>query len=47
MELFYGVEDLLRDKPTGTGQSLPAEKMNTLTDRELLLHSAETLLEAS
>lgn len=43
MELFYGMEDLLREG--GHGKEVPTEKLHALTDRDLLLHSAETLLE--
>ncbi|KAK3723818.1 hypothetical protein QZH41_019496, partial [Actinostola sp. cb2023] len=45
MELFYGMEDLLRDGGTTLGKEVPTEKLYALTDRDLLLHSAETLLE--
>ncbi|XP_048584421.1 kinesin-related protein 8 isoform X1 [Nematostella vectensis] len=47
MELYYGMEDLLRDGGGGGGleQEVPADKLYSLTDRDLLLHSAETLLE--
>lgn len=45
MELFYGLEDLLRREPTGIAQGVTSSKLYSLTDRDLLLHSAETLLE--
>jgi len=45
MELFYGLEDLLRLGPTGIAQSFTSSKLYSLTDKDLLLHSAETLLE--
>jgi len=45
MELFYGLEDLLRLGPTGIAQSFTSSKLYCLTDKDLLLHSAETLLE--
>ena len=45
MELFYGLEDLLRLGPTGMAQGLTSSKLYSLTDKDLLLHSAETLLE--
>lgn len=45
MELFYGLEDLLRSGPTGIAQGLTSSKLYSLTDKDLLLHSAETLLE--
>ena len=47
MELFYGMEDLLRDGGSTLGKEVPTEKLYALTDRDLLLHSAETLLEVS
>ena len=45
MELFYGLDDLLRREPTGIAQGLTSSKLYSLTDKDLLLHSAETLLE--
>ena len=45
MELFYGLEDLLRLGPTDMAQGLTSSKLYSLTDKDLLLHSAETLLE--
>lgn len=45
MELFYGLEDLLRLDPTTIAQSVTSSKLYSLTDKDLLLHSAETLLE--
>ena len=45
MELFYGLEDLLREGTAGVGQAFSSDKLYGLTDRDLLLHSAETLLE--
>ena len=45
MELFYGLEDLLRLDPTTIGQRVTSSKLYSLTDKDLLLHSAETLLE--
>ena len=45
MELFYGLEDLLRLGPPGMAQGLTSSKLYSLTDKDLLLHSAETLLE--
>jgi hypothetical protein len=47
MELFYGMEDLLREGGASTSKGVPTDKLYTLTDRDLLLHSAETLLEVS
>lgn len=45
MELFYGLDDLLRLGPTGIAQGVTSSKLYSLTDKDLLLHSAETLLE--
>ena len=45
MELFYGLEDLLRLDPTTIAQRVTSSKLYSLTDKDLLLHSAETLLE--
>lgn len=45
MELFYGLEDLLRLDPTTITQRVTSSKLYSLTDKDLLLHSAETLLE--
>ncbi|XP_068708949.1 myosin heavy chain, cardiac muscle isoform-like isoform X2 [Montipora foliosa] len=45
MELFYGLEDLLRIGDTGLAEGLTSSKLYNLTDKDLLLHSAETLLE--
>lgn len=45
MEMFYGLEDLLRRDPTGIAQGVTSSKLHSLTDKDLLLHSAETLLE--
>ena len=45
MELFYGLEDLLRLDPTIVTQRVKSSKLYSLTDKDLLLHSAETLLE--
>ena len=45
MELFYGLDDLLRREPTGIAQGVTSSKLYSLTDKDLLLHSAETLLE--
>ena len=45
MELFYGLEDLLTIGPTGIAQGFTSSKLYSLTDKDLLLHSAETLLE--
>ena len=47
MELFYGLEDLLRIGDTGLAEGLTSSKLYNLTDKDLLLHSAETLLEVS
>lgn len=45
MELFYGLEDLLTIGSTGIAQGFTSSKLYSLTDKDLLLHSAETLLE--
>lgn len=45
LELFYGLEDLVRDGSTGKAQGVASSKLHSLTDKDLLLHSAETLLE--
>ena len=45
MELFYGLEDLLRLDLTTITQRVTSSKLYSLTDKDLLLHSAETLLE--
>ena len=45
MELFYGLEDLLRLDPVTVAQRVTSSKLYSLTDKDLLLHSAETLLE--
>ena len=45
LELFYGLEDLLRDGPTRIAKGVTSSKLHSLTDKDLLLHSAETLLE--
>ena len=46
MELFYGLEDLLKAGPTGMAHGFTSPKLySSLTDRDLLLQSAETLLE--
>lgn len=46
MELFYGLEDLVKAGPTGMAQGFTNPKLySSLTDRDLLLQSAETLLE--
>ena len=46
MELFYGLEDLPKAGPTGMAQGFTSPKLySSLTDRDLLLQSAETLLE--
>ena len=47
MELFYGLEDLLREGGPSNGKEVTTDKLYALTDRDLLLHSAETLLEVS
>ena len=45
MELFYGLEDLLRQDPTTIAERVTSSTLYSLTDKDLLLHSAETLLE--
>ncbi|XP_022784630.1 kinesin-like protein KIF15 isoform X2 [Stylophora pistillata] len=45
LELFYGLEDLVRDGSAGKAQGVTSSKLHSLTDKDLLLHSAETLLE--
>ena len=46
MELFYGIEDLVRDPATaGKGAPFSLKRRGAMADRDLLLQSAETLLE--
>ena len=46
MELFYGMEDLIRDQSNGRkGAYFSYKKLGTTANRDLLLQSAETLLE--
>ena len=45
MEPFYGLEDLLQISTTGLAEGSANSASFSLTKKDLLLHSAETLLE--
>ena len=45
MEPFYGLEDLLQIDTTGLAEDSGNSASFSLTKKDLLLHSAETLLE--